>query len=180
MYEPPRAAAATVLARFRPTGRQALGHGLGLGALAAAGMALVLLAATGAPRVVDWLTEGPPRFRVRLPVELWLGGIGAALLIGVLVGLSTTRHGGVDADDLGIHRVPPMPRSFAPWQRIVEIQAERRRGRTVVAVWLDSGEVLRLWAPFDGRGLSRDHEFEQKLFTLRNLWETHRSWEAHP
>jgi hypothetical protein len=61
------------------------------------------------------------------------------------------------------------------WRRVVDIRAERHGARTVAAVYLDTGVVLWLPAPYDGRFLARDPRFEWKLFTLRNLWETHRS-----
>jgi hypothetical protein len=52
----------------------------------------------------------------------------------------------------------------------------RRGGRTRVTVHLDSGRVAWLSAPYNGRWLAGDHQFERKLFMLRNQWETHRSF----
>ena len=34
--------------------------------------------------------------------------------------------------------------------------------------------------PYDGRWLAADPEFERKLFMLRNLWETHRTFARDP
>jgi hypothetical protein len=56
------------------------------------------------------------------------------------------------------------------------VRAERRGGRAHVAVYLDSGQIVRLLAPYDGGLVARDREFERKLFMLRHLWETHRSF----
>jgi hypothetical protein len=126
----------------------------------------VLLAVTGSGARRDWWPA------VLVPL---LGGA----LIGAVAGLLGGRSTGVDADDLGLHRVPSVsarwPPPFAPWQRISDIRAERRGSRTVVAIYFDFGSVSRLPAPYDGRWLARDAQFEWKLFTLRNLWETHRS-----
>lgn len=160
----------SALARFRPTRCQAASRGAargaGIGTLAAVVLAaLVAVAGSGARRDL-W-----PAVLVPL-----LGGA----LLGAVAGLFAGRSTGVDADDLGLHRVPPVPAAlwpppFAPWQRISDIRAERRGSRTVVAIYLDFGPVSRLPAPYDGRWLERDAQFEWKLFTLRNLWETHRT-----
>jgi hypothetical protein len=72
--------------------------------------------------------------------------------------------------------VPRTAGGDAPWHRIEDLRAERRGGRTHVAVYLDSGQVLRLLAPYDGGLAARDPQFERKLFMLRHLWETHRSF----
>jgi len=59
---------------------------------------------------------------------------------------------------------------------IVALRAERRGSRNVVALYLDSQAVLRLRAPYDGRLLAHDPQFERRVFLLRDLWETHRRW----
>ncbi len=161
------------LARFRRTRRQALGRRLSLGCLAAGGLAL-LLAAAGATRAAGGAA---------LPAGLLIAYLAVVALpvpVGVVAGLLGGTGVGVDVDDLGIHRVPPVPSSFAPWVAVADLRAERRAGRTVVALYLDSGAVIRLAAPYDGRLLGRDPEFERKLFTLRHLWEMHRRWAPHP
>jgi hypothetical protein len=161
------------LARFRRTRRQALGRRLSLGCLVAGGLAL-LLAAALATRAAGGAA---------LPEGLVLAYVVVVALpvpVGLVAGLVGGTDVGADVDDLGIHRVPPMPSSFAPWVAVADLRAERRAGRTVVALYLDGGMVIRMAAPYDGRLLSRDPEFERKLFTLRNLWEMHRRWAPHP
>jgi hypothetical protein len=98
--------------------------------------------------------------------------------VGALAGLVAGVRVGADADDRGIHRVPAAPRSSGPWPAIRDIREERRRNRTIVAIYLDSGAVLQLLAPYDGRLLARDPDFERKVFTVLHLWETHRSWRS--
>jgi hypothetical protein len=160
-----------LLAAFRRTRQQALGHGLFLGTVVGSTLLVVggvaalirnMAAAAEWPHIWLWLL-------VALILPLVIGG-----LIGTAIGGRT----GVDADDLGIHSVPPLPRSFGPWSSIVDIRAERRRSRTIVAIYLESGAVLRLRAPYDGKLLGRDPRFERKYFTLLNLWETHRNWRS--
>lgn len=155
-----------MLARFRPTPLQGMARGVATGALAGAA-SLVLVAVTH-------LALGGARWWV--PVAAF----SLPLLGGAALGPSLARDCGADADDLGIHRAPASPPSFSPWRGIVDIRAERRGPRLVVAVYLDTGVVHRLPAPYDGRLLARDPDFERKLFTLRNLWETHRSWNLPP
>ena len=81
---------------------------------------------------------------------------------------------GTNIDDRGIHPVPAPSAVDAPWHRVADLRPERRGGRTRVAVYLDSGEIALLTAPYDGRLLGRDREFERKLIMLRHLWDTHR------
>jgi hypothetical protein len=45
-----------------------------------------------------------------------------------------------------------------------------------VAIYLEDGSTLRLRAPYDGGLLGRDPRFEQKMFMICHLWETHRYW----
>ena len=152
---------------FRPTRAQAVGLGGYLGGLVGVGAAVIMLpvAAAGLPA------------RVGLPAWLAvLAPLGVGVVVGAGGGLAFGRESGADIDDAGIHPVPPSPGSFAPWHRIDDLRAERRGGRTYVAVCFDTGHSARLRAPYDGQFLARDPEFERKLFMLRNLWETHRSF----
>jgi hypothetical protein len=168
---PPRVEAA-----FRPTVRQALGHGLYVG-----GLIGLTLATAGAVAAAVWWGAGE-----REPDHTGLGLLGIAVLptlLGALVGLVAGSWIGTDADGRGIHRVPSVPRSashrsLAPWPEIVDIREERRRNRTIVAIYLDTGAVLSLRAPYDGRLLAHDPAYERKVFTLLNLWETHRNWRS--
>jgi hypothetical protein len=159
-----------MLARFRPTPRQAAARGGVAGAVAGAVLAVLLAASHLTAGVAEW----------------WLVAVAFAvpLAAGAVLGPAFIGESGADVDDLGIHRAPAnqpalAPWRFAPWRGIVDIRAERRGPRTVVAVYLDSGVMHQLAAPYDGRLLAGDPDFERKLFTLRNLWETHRSWEVH-
>ncbi|HEY3009386.1 MAG TPA: hypothetical protein VGJ63_15140 [Micromonosporaceae bacterium] len=151
----------TPLVGFRWTRPQALARGLrlgGFGALVAGAIALAV---------------GPPPL-------VWAAVVGAPLALGAAVGLARRRHLGADVDDSGIHQVPAAPHSFAPWHQIEDIRTERRRRRTVVSIYLASGAAVLMRAPYDGPLLAHDPLFEQKIFTLLNLWETHRTWSPHP
>ena len=160
-----------LLAAFRRTRTQALGHGLFVGTLIGAAALAAGLVAT--------LIRGMVSAREWPYAWLWLLlAVVLPVVIGGIIGTTTGCRTGVDADDLGIHSVPPLPRSFGPWPAIVDIRAERRRSRTIVAIYLESGAVLRLRAPYDGTMLGRDPRFERKIFALLNLWETHRSWRS--
>lgn len=128
--------------------------------------------------------------------EAKLAGGGAAGLAWVLVGLLVvpatvgglcwlavgTTLGGTAVDTLGVHQRPVLPwrtsRRFGPWRRVVEVRIERQGSRLVVIVYLDTGVAIRLAAPYDGVLLARDPSFEAKYFQLRNLWETHRTWQS--
>lgn len=146
------------LVSFRPTWRQAVGHGL----CAAAVCAVVALA-------VSFV----------LPEQLR----GAVLVLPPLAvaaaGTVAGRRCGTEIDEYGIRRTMPALPAVASWRQVVDIRPERHRRRTVVAVYLDSGQTLRLPAPYDGQWLARDPFFERRLFMLVHLWETHRDWSVH-
>lgn len=157
------------LARYRPTAAQAAALGAYRGLLVGAPVALALAVSAAGVQRGGW----------SVAAALVVPSVVAAV-VGAAVGLSRGRDAGVDVDDLGLHRVPQhgpgaLP-PLHPWHGIADIRPERRGGRTVVAVYLDNGISTRLAAPYDGRLFARDPRFEWKLFTLRNLWETHRSW----
>jgi hypothetical protein len=153
---------------FRPTATQALGRGAYLGGVL--GLMLCLLT------LVVWAVRGDD-------MQGWLAGVPvlSGVTAGALVALIFGRQGGADIDDLGIHPVrpgPPGPHDgdFTSWRRVHDLRCERRRGRTQVVVYLDTGQTAWLRAPYHGRLLASDPEFERKLFMLRNLWETHRTF----
>ncbi len=156
--EPPNRQAA-----FRRTPRQAAGRGLYLGILAAAVLALAAAVLLLGLRVLE---AHPPAYP-----WIWILIFGVLVVV-VVFGMPV----GVDADDHGLHAVPRSLRLSASWPDIVDVRAERRRSRTVVVVYLGSGAVLLLRAPYDGRLLAHDPGFERKMFTLLNVWETHRNW----
>ena len=153
---------------FRPTATQALGRGGFLGGvvgLAACALILAVSAVRG-HELRGWLAGVP-----------LLCGVGVGGLLALIFG----RQGGADIDDRGIHPVlagPPGPHDggFASWQRVDDLRCERRRGRTQVVVYLNTGQTAWLRAPYHGRLLASDPGFERKLFMLRNLWETHRTF----
>jgi hypothetical protein len=173
---------------FRPTPAQAAGRGAYLGGVVGLAGAPLLLAVGTALRaglVRDpadrpaWLAAGSIPLAVPVLVALLvLFGLAAGALTAVVFG----RSGGADIDDLGIRPVPAMAAvplvagGFASWQRVRDLRCQRRGGRTRVVVYLDSGQTAWLRAPYHGRWLAADPEFERKLFMLRNLWEIHRSF----
>jgi hypothetical protein len=161
-----------VLIRFRPTWRQAVGHGAYAGLVASGGLALVAAAAVGAPALVDALAD--TRLQRPLPALGWLVFVLLPIPLGGLAGLALGRRVGSDLDELGVHPTPDGIADFAPWKLVTEVRTERRRRRTVVALWLDNGTVVRLPAPYDGDLLGRDPVFERKLFRIHHVWETHR------
>jgi hypothetical protein len=145
-----------VLVAYRPTWRQAAGRGLFLG------LVLALVAVAGL------LLRGPRQPGlpgVLVSVAAFAVGVGGSALLG--------RRLGVDATGAGLRAAGR--RGRVSWQRVVDVRTERRGSQSVVMVDLDTGRVWRLPAPYDGPALARDPEFEQKLFTLRNLWETYRT-----
>lgn len=142
-------------ASFRPTRRQAFGRGLYLGMIISA---LALLSGVVVhPPVWVWalLAFGPPL----------TGG-----LSGVLVGWRTRVQVGAG----GIRVRSMFADALAPWHRVVDLREERRGGRTVVSVYLDSGASLVLQAPYSGGLFAADPRFEVKMFALSHMWRSHR------
>jgi hypothetical protein len=152
---------------FRPTASQALARGACRGAtLGLGGAALALaLAVAGLARHL-----GAPAWLLGVIPLVLLTAVGAAM--GVVFG----RAEGADVDDWGIRGVPALLGPATAWQHVEDLHTERRGGRIRVALLIEGGQVAQLAAPYDGRWLAGDREFERKLFMLRNLWETHRSF----
>jgi hypothetical protein len=153
---------------FRPTPAQALGRGAFVGGVVGLGLCVLT--------IVAWAARGED-------VQGWLAGVPvfSGVTAGGLVALIFGRQDGADIDDHGIHPVrpgPPGPHdgAFTSWRRVNDLRCERRRGRTQVVVYLDTGQTAWLRAPYHGRLLASDPGFERKLFMLRNLWETHRTF----
>ncbi|MBL7253767.1 hypothetical protein [Paractinoplanes lichenicola] len=149
-------------ATFRPTWHQALGRGLYLGSISAAGLMLLaaMLTLTGfvePPEATTWfgLTVVPPS-----------GGA----LVGVLVGRVT----GTQISARGIRTLSVFTDGVAPWDEVVDVRAERRGARTVVSVYLDSGASVQLQAPYSGELFAADPRFEGKMYALSHLWRSHR------
>ncbi|GIF10263.1 hypothetical protein [Actinoplanes teichomyceticus] len=148
---------------FRPTFRQALGHGLYLGALSA-----VASVTTGVIATLAW--PGP----ISPPGWSWAVLVLGPLLLGVVLGLMSGRRTGVQVGARGIRTSSLLGEGEAPWNRVVDLRAERRGRRKVVSVYLDSGASVQLHAPYDGGFFAADPQFELKVFALSHLWRSHR------
>ncbi|GAA1605613.1 hypothetical protein [Actinoplanes couchii] len=144
---------------FRPTWRQGLGRGLYFGALG-----VVVGVGTGSILVLLWSP----------PVLAWLVLVLGPLTTGVASGLVAGRRTGVEVGVRGIRTSSVFEAGEAPWSRVVDLRAERRGSRTVVAVYLDSGASVTLHAPYSGGLFAADPRFELKVFALSNLWRSHR------
>jgi hypothetical protein len=153
-------------ARFRPTWQQALARGVYLGALTAGGAVLITLLGV-IVGLMSSQAELPPAW-------LWAVLTVAPPLVGGLAGVSVGRRFGTDIDAGGIRTVPGFTHGVEPWSQVVDLRAERRGGRTVVSVYLESGAAVQLRAPYDGELLAADPQFEHKLFALSHLWRSHR------
>ena len=142
-------------ASFHPTRRQSFGRGLYVSLIIAAPSDAV--AAVGGPPLWVWalLAFGPP-------------------LVGVAVGIVVGRRTGVEIGAGGIRTVSVFADGLAPWHRVVDLREERRGGRTVVSVYLDSGASLQLQAPYTGGLLAADPRFEVKMYALSHIWRSHR------
>jgi hypothetical protein len=165
--EPPQ----RLLASFRRTHRQALGHGIFVGLVAGAVLAGATVIALLVRRIAGG--HGPPYTWTSLIYAFLV-----PLIVGILIGGSLGTRVGADADDLGVHAVPAAPNSFGGWPAITDIRAERRGQRTVIMLYMDNGKAVRLPAPYSGPILAHDASLERKFFTLLNLWETHRNWKS--
>ncbi|MEV6342228.1 hypothetical protein [Actinoplanes sp. NPDC051851] len=148
---------------FRPTRRQALGHGLYLGALSS-----LASLATGVIAALAWPGPSAP------PAWAWLTLALAPLLLGVALGLVSGRRTGVEVGSRGIRTSSLLEEGEAPWSRVVDLRAERRGRRNVVSVYLDSGASVQLHAPYSGGLFAADPQFELKVFALSHLWRSHR------
>lgn len=158
-----------VIVSYRRTSRQSFGRGLVAGAGVGVSIAIVIAAA-----ILGWRFSGESGPHVSV---LWLAtGVVISALVGATIAVAAGARTGVDADDEGLHGVPPSPLTSYPWLGIADVRAERRGGRSVIVVELHDGESRRLRAPYDGRLCGRDRRFEEKFFMLINLWEMHRSW----
>jgi hypothetical protein len=149
-------------ARFRPTWQQALGRGIYLGVLVAVaglsgGLFIVLV-------VCSLLGVGLP------PNWLWVVLALGPVLLGAAIGVLRLRRLGTEIGAEGIRTGG----GVASWDNVVDLRAERRGGRTVVSVYLDSGECVRLQAPYSGDLFAADPQFELKVLALSHLWRSHR------
>jgi hypothetical protein len=147
-------------ATFRPTWQQAAGRGVYLGAfVAVAGVtaSLLVTAAGVTPAAWVWvlLAFGPPA-------------------VGAEVGLVAGRCTGTQICASGIRTRSLFVDGLAPWSRVVDLREERRGGRTVVSVYLDSGASVQLTAPYSGELFAADPQFESKMFALSHLSRSHR------
>ncbi|HWS33216.1 MAG TPA: hypothetical protein VN408_10790 [Actinoplanes sp.] len=142
-------------ATFRPTRRQRMARGLYLGVF-------------GTPAsVAAGLVPG-------LPGWAWVLLILVPPAAGVAGGLVAGRRTGIEVGAAGIRTSSVFEAGEAPWSRVVDLRAERRGSRTVVAVYLDSGASVLLHAPYSGDLFAADPRFELKVFALANMWRSHR------
>jgi hypothetical protein len=152
---------------FRPTWQQALGRGLYLGGLVSvAGLATAALVTA----VAMLLGDAPP------PVWLWALVTGGPPAAGAVVAVPVGRRTGTQISAGGIRTCSAVNRQdcLAAWSEVVDLRAERRGGRTVVSVYLNSGDSLQLAAPYSGELFAADPRFEGKMFALSHLWRSHR------
>ena len=129
--------------------------------LLAAGVLLIttVLVWSGVPAPPGWLWS----------VEAF-GVPAAAGLAGVLLG----RRIGTQVSARGIRTLSVFADDEAIWDDVADLRAERRGGRTVVSVYLHSGESVRLQAPYSGEWLASDPRFEGKMYALSHLCRSHR------
>ncbi|MEU4241401.1 hypothetical protein [Actinoplanes sp. NPDC026619] len=147
-------------ATFRPTWQQALGRGLYVGALSAVvGITFALFIAL---------------FRAEPPAWFWPLMVVLPCSAGAIVGLLVGRFTGTELGAGGIRTRSVFDRGTAPWSRVVDMRAERRGGRTVVSVYLDSGASVQLNAPYSGGLFAADPRFEVKMFALSHMWRSNR------
>jgi hypothetical protein len=151
-------------ALFRPTWQQALGRGVYLGALvSAAGLTTVMLVTLA---VLAWTDGAAP------PVWLWLLVVAGPPVLGVPIGMLAGRRTGTQVGAGGIRTLSDG--GVAPWDQVVDLRAERRGGRVVVSVYLESGASVQLQAPYSGGLFAADPRFEGKMIALSYLWRSHR------
>jgi hypothetical protein len=149
---------------FRPTWQQALGRGLYLGVLVSAFGITVALLVTFA--VLAWAEGTAP------PAWLWAMLAFGPPLTGALIGTpACRRRSGVRICADGIRTGSSQ---VTQWDQVVDLRAERRGGRTVVSIYLESGANLQLQAPYSGELFAADPRFEGKMFALSSLWRSHR------
>ena len=153
-------------ATFRPTWQQALAHGLYLGALVA--VVSVTATAIAAVAAAGWAGV------VALPSWFWTASAFGPPVLGALFGPLVRRRTGTQICAGGIRTLSVFADGIAPWNRVVDLRAERRGGRTVVSVYLDSGASMQLRAPYSGGLFAADPHFESKMFALSHLWRSHR------
>jgi hypothetical protein len=152
-------------ATFRPTWQQAFGRGLYFGSL------MTVVGITAALIVTAVLALSG---RVGPPAWLWPMLIVGPPSSGALIGLVVRRFTRTELGARGIRTASVFENGLAPWHRVVDMRAERRGGRTVVSVYLDSGASVQLNAPYSGGLFAADPDFEVKMFALSHIWRSHR------
>lgn len=153
-------------ATFRPTCQQALARGVYVGFLISF-VGVVSLALVTAVAVTWAGVTAPPSW-------VWAVLAGGPPLAGALLGPPVARRTGTEVCAGGIRIHSVFADGIAPWNRVVDVRAERRGARTVVSVYLDSGASLQLQAPYSGELFAADPQFESKMFALSHLWRSHR------
>jgi hypothetical protein len=152
-------------ATFRPTCQQALGRGLYFGVLVSVvGVAAAVLTAA----LLAWSDSTAP------PPWMWPALAFGPPLAGAIAGVAVGRRNRTEFGAGGIRTRSVFADGLAPWSRVVDMRAERRGGRTVVSVYLDSGASVQLNAPYSGGLFAADPQFEVKMFALSYIWRSHR------
>ena len=148
-------------ATFRPTWQQSAGRGCYLGAVGAAGVLLITT-------LLVWAGVAEP------PGWFWPAVVAGLPIAGALVALVAGRRTGTQISAGGIRTLSVFSDDVASWDDVADLRAERRGGRTAVAVYLHSGASVRLQAPYSGGLLAADPGFEGKMFALSHLYRSHR------
>ena len=104
----------------------------------------------------------------------WVAALAGPTAIGGLIGVLVGRFTSTQISARGIRTVSVFNDGVATWNEVVDLRAERRGGRTVVSVYLESGASVQLQAPYSGGLFAADPKFEGKMFALSHLWRSHR------
>jgi hypothetical protein len=161
------------LASFRATPRQALGRGAHLASWGAGVLGVLsCLIGTG----VGVARPGLSGSAAGRWILATLAVLALIVVIGALAGLLSCRYVGIDVDEVGLRQRPTRRGGLHRWRDVADLRAERHGGNLEVRAYLERGGFVRLSAPYHGRLLARDFEFEHKYLILRQEWEAHRRW----
>lgn len=141
-------------------------------------LALALLCLVAVPALMYGVylgageVAGPGPFRdiVRVIAALY------SLLLTVRLAARLIAKGGkgIDADRVGIRPAARKAARLAPWPAITDIRVRRSPLRRRVVVYVDRGARWWLPVPYSGLLLARDGRFDEKVRTLREMWEANR------
>jgi hypothetical protein len=140
------------------------------------GLALVALAVVPGLMYAVYVVVGelvgnnPVRDLVRFVAALY------SLLLAVRLAARLISRGGqgVDVDRVGIRPATRKATRLAAWPAITDIRVRRGLLRRRVVVYSDRGGRWWLPVPYSGLLLARDPRFDEKVRTLREMWEANR------